>query len=314
MKDYFLTRETELIRDLDSLTDRKAIVDRILLFLIEVRSSLTDRVEHWIKKGLSYCREIDYERGLFALYVHMAYYLLMNSDYILGKSYLEKASQIDYSSLIDSREHMYFYHAHGLYYHFTGDYDQATEYFEKSLELARKLGDRDFTCQMLNNTSYGHVRKGDLKLAENQLLEAFSIIDPERNPFSVLKIMDNLGYIYIRRGEYDRAIDYLDSAFSYAGDRKIDYMFPPLYFHYGHVYEKKGDVEKAESYYRKAYEENGDTFFTEEIPLGYIRFLFSLGRKEEGERITDEVIELFRRKGLISSLDKVYHLMDEYDI
>ncbi|MDC7224614.1 MAG: tetratricopeptide repeat protein, partial [Spirochaetales bacterium] len=143
MDDYFQTREQILINDLESIDNNVEKIDRILTFLINVRSTLSERVEQWIKKTLPLCREEKYEKGLFTLYVHLAFYYLMNSSYLMGKSYLEKASQIDWSQFLHSREHMYFYHAHGLYYHFTGDSALAMEYFEKSLELARSLKDRD---------------------------------------------------------------------------------------------------------------------------------------------------------------------------
>ena len=314
MDEYYQSHERKLINELDRLHDNREKIDRIIVFIVDVRSTLSEDVEQWIKKTLPLCRQENYEKGLFSLYIHLAFYYLMNSYYPLGKSYLEKASQIDWTRFINSRDHMYFYHAHGLYYHFTGDDDLAIEYFEKSLELARRLRDDDFICQMLNNLSGYHLKNGEYRKGEALLLEAFAIINPEKNPFPALKIMDNLAYLYILLGQYEKAVDFLDSALSYARDKHIKYMYPPLHYNYAMVYERKGDTDKADEYYRLAYENNGDTYFTEDIPLGYIKFLFGQGRVDEGRLVTDETIELFRKKGLACSLDKVYHLMDEYDI
>ncbi|MDC7220925.1 MAG: tetratricopeptide repeat protein [Spirochaetales bacterium] len=314
MDEYLQAREQTLIHDLELLKDDVLKIDRIITFLIEVRATLSDRVEFWIKNTLPQCREIGYDRGLFSLLVHFAYYYLMKSDFAMGKSYLEKASQIDWSCFLHSREHMYFYHAHGVFYYYTSDRDLAMEYFDKALELARSLKDRDFTCQMLNNLASYYTKGGEYKIAEAYLLEAFSLIDPEKNPFPALKIMDNLASLYIARENYDRARDYLDTAFSYGVDRKIDYMIPSLHYNYGLICEKEGKLDEAEEFYKKAYDGNGDKNFQEDIALGYPRFLFDRKRWEEGQVLTDEIIKLFQQKGMVRSLDKVYHLMDEYDI
>ena len=314
MNEFFQSREKALIRDLNTSGGNVEKIDRIISFVIEVRSTLLGKVEFWIKEALPLCREESYDKGLFALYVHLAFYYLMTSDYPLGKSYLDKASRIDWSRFLHSREHMYFYHAHGLYYHFMGEKDLAVEYFEKSLELARNLRDSDFTSQMLNNLSSFYTESGEYQKGEALLLEAFAGINPEKNPFPALKIMDNLAYLYIQQGEYDKAVDYLESALSYAQEKSVEYMLPPINYNYGIICEKRGEVDRAEELYREAYENNGETYFMEEIPLGYSRFLFEQGRREEGIAVTDKLLELFRRKGMTGSMDKVYHLMDEYDI
>ena len=209
---------------------------------------------------------------------------------------------------------MYFYHAHGLYYHFIGDGELAIEYFEKSLELARELKDDDFICQMLNNLSHYHMKNGEYQRSEALLLEAFAIIKPNENPFPALKIMENLAHLYILQEQFEKATDYLESAFSYANEKDIRYMLAPLQHNFAIICDKRGDRERADEYFKAAYENNRDTFYVEDIPLGYIKYLMDQDRVEEGRRLTEETLEVFRAKGMTSSLDKVYHLMAEYDI
>jgi tetratricopeptide (TPR) repeat protein len=314
MGDYFQVHEQILNRDLDSIKDSGKKIDRILLFIVEVRSTLSGRVEYWIKRTLPLCKEVNYEKGLFALYVHLAYYYLMTSCYTLGKFYLDKASQLDWSRFLHKHEHMYFYHAHGEYYNFTDEKELSLEYYNKSLELAVNLDDIDFTCQMMNHISHLYIQDGEYQKSEDLLLEAFSLIDPEKNPFPALNIMGNLSSLYIQLDDYDKAKDYLKSALYYANEKEIDYMLPPLYFNYGLICEKQGDSTKADEFFKKAYESNGDTNFRDTIALGYTRFLLDQGRREEGKEKTLEIMELFRIKGMAGSLDKVFHLMDEYDI
>lgn len=314
MDDFYLAREVELEKNLGQIEDPIEKIDELISFIISVRSSLSPRVEGRIKDALPLCRSHNYEKGLFSLYTHLAFYYLMNSDYPSGKSYLDKAGQLDWSRFINSSEHMYNYHAHGLFYHFTGDRMLAMEYFENALVLARSLKNLNFTCQMLNNLSLYYLDDGDYAKAEKVLLEAFSLIDPTLNPFPAIKILDNLGKLYIFMGDYERARGYLDSGLTYAREKEIEYMIPPLNLNFGRLHEKMEEYEAAEEYLRKAYEGNGDTFFVDEIPLELIRFLFARSRKEEAKELAARTIDDFNRKGMNGSLDQVYHILDEYDI
>jgi tetratricopeptide (TPR) repeat protein len=314
MKDFYGTQEKLLIDELDLLSDPIKKIDRIISFIVHVRSTLNSGVEEWIKKYLPLCRDVNYEKGLFSLYTHLAFFYLMNSNYSLGKSYLDKAGQLDWSQFVHSSEHMYNYHAHGLYCHFMGDKELAMDYFIKSHELARALKNLDFSCQMLNNISLYHLKNKDYPNAERTLLEAFSLINPNINPIPAIKIMDNLGQLYLMTDDYDRSLDYLNSALSYAREKKIDFMLPSLYMSFGMAFEKQNKTAEAEEYLNRACELNGDTFFSHEIPIEYIKFLFSHNKQEQARELAEKTINLFREKGMTGSLDEVYHLIDEYDI
>jgi hypothetical protein len=50
MKDFYGTQEKLLIDELDLLSDPIKKIDRIISFIVHVRSTLNSGVEEWIKK------------------------------------------------------------------------------------------------------------------------------------------------------------------------------------------------------------------------------------------------------------------------
>ena len=86
-----------------------------------------------------------------------------------------------------------------------GEYDEAAVHLDRSLAIARELGDPNTTVLALVNSSYGAVASGRLERARPELEEALELCRQLDEPPSTISVLQLLAWEASLRGERERA-------------------------------------------------------------------------------------------------------------
>lgn len=96
-----------------------------------------------------------------------------------------------------------------------GDTDNALLYFNKSFNLIKKLGKKEYESLALNNMGRAYDTKGDLDRAMAYYKDALKIA---KNPKEKSTILNNISLIYVAKKDYKKAVEHLKQAYDYAGN------------------------------------------------------------------------------------------------
>ncbi|MGC8735079.1 MAG: tetratricopeptide repeat protein, partial [bacterium] len=170
----------------------------------------------------------DYQRAIEAGKKVVKLYPKNVAAYLcLGRAYSE-SGQIDLaidnlkkaeSYAIKDEDLMFIYNFLGITYERKGDLDNALFYHSKSLNLAKKLGDRNQEAFQLNNIAIIFYKKGELDKALEYYEESLRLKTNEKDKAT---IYNNIALVYVDKGDYKRAIEYLKEAIEIA-ERYGDY-------------------------------------------------------------------------------------------
>jgi tetratricopeptide (TPR) repeat protein len=140
----------------------------------------------------------------------------------------------------------------GTCYSSLGDYRRAIDHYEKSLAIAREIGDRQGEGTALGNLGTCYSSLGDYRRAidhyEKSLAIAREIGDRQGEGYA----LGNLGNCYYSLGDYPRAIDHYQQSLAIAreiGDRQGEgYALTGL----GDIYRDTGGLVRACEYFQEA--------------------------------------------------------------
>lgn len=105
-----------------------------------------------------------------------------------------------------------FYVEKGVYYQFTGKYDEAKSWFQKGLELGERYNDGKVITRSLANLGNIANYQGDYRLAADYGLKVLEISEREGDANNIAGALGNLANTYIRLNLYDRALRLLQRA------------------------------------------------------------------------------------------------------
>ena len=141
--------------------------------------------------------------------------------------------------------------AQGISFAIRANYDNAIDYFIKSLKLKEQVGDRIGVANLLNNIGIIYEDQGDYLRAIENYMQSLKIQEEIGNSKGMSNALNNIGNCYYNQNEFTRAIDYHTRSLllkEEIGDKKgISESLNNL----GLVYQKQGDFTKAlDSYVR----------------------------------------------------------------
>jgi two-component system, NtrC family, sensor kinase len=111
----------------------------------------------------------------------------------------------------------------GLLYFESNDYDHALEYYEQSLDVRRKLGDKWGEAGSLDNIGFIHFKKGNYDPAKDFCSKALSISKSIGDKKGQSNSLFRLANIYKELREYERASEYCEDSLQLRreiGDKK----------------------------------------------------------------------------------------------
>jgi serine phosphatase RsbU (regulator of sigma subunit) len=152
-------------------------------------------------------------------------------------------------------------------------YDKALEFFNKGLDIKRKLGEKNITPN-LYSISNVYRTQGKFKEAVEYLNQAFSSID-YTNPKStkyISSIYSSLGVCYRGLNNYDKSLVYYNKVDSILSPKDLDQR-ATLYNNMAALYEYKNEERKALYYQYKSYDISKKLKDLESVSICYKNFV-----------------------------------------
>ncbi|MGC8942089.1 MAG: tetratricopeptide repeat protein [Sulfurihydrogenibium sp.] len=241
--------------------------------------------------------------------------------FCLGKAY-SQTGQIDLaidnlkkaeSYTTKDDELMVIYNFLGLNYETKGDLDNALFYHSKSLNLAKKLGNREVEAYELNNIAIVFRDKGDLDKALEYYEESLRLKTNEKDKAPTY---NNIAYIYSDKGDYKSAIEYFKKAIEIA-ERYGDYHGSGMYMlNLGDTYRKVKDFKNAYYYLSeglKRVQKVGDKY-SEGWGLAYLGWYFrDKGDIKSAREYLNRAYEIFKSIGAERDASDVLKDLSELD-
>jgi len=166
-----------------------------------------------------------------------AYYYMGNTDKAFEN--LKNAEKFYYKD----EDLMYLYSWMGSAYMDIKDTDNALLYYNKSFNLIKKLGKKEYENIALNNLGEAYRMKGDLDKAMAYYKDALKIA---KKPGDKSTILNNISLIYATKKDYKKAVEYLKQAYDYAGNAGDYITQTQTQINLADVYKNLSDYQIAE--------------------------------------------------------------------
>ncbi|ADC90062.1 TPR repeat-containing protein [Thermocrinis albus DSM 14484] len=192
---------------------------------------------------------------------------------------------------------MYIYNWLGSVYDSKGDLDNALLYHSRSLDLAKKLGNRKLEATQLNNIALIFDKKGELDKALSYYEESLRL---QTNELDKAPTYNNIAVIYDKKGDYTKAIEYFKKAIDIS-TRYGDYHGSGIaMLNLGNTYRKLKDFDNAYFYLDeglKRVKKVGDKYWE---GVGYKNFgwyFMDKGDKKLAKDYLNKAYEIFKSIG-----------------
>jgi len=140
---------------------------------------------------------------------------------------------------------MYIYNNIGGILDKMGNLDDSFLYYNRSLSLAKDLGNTDMQAALLNNIAGIYDDKEELDKALSYYEESLNL---EKNEKDKAPTYNNIALIYGKKYDYQKAVEYYQKAIEIA-ERYGDYHRGSIFkSNLGNTYRKMKDYENAEKY------------------------------------------------------------------
>ncbi|MEL7039273.1 MAG: tetratricopeptide repeat protein, partial [Cyanobacteria bacterium J06592_8] len=140
----------------------------------------------------------------------------------------------------------------GNAYRRLGQYQEAIEYYQQSLTIAREIGDRNGEAASLGNLGIAYRRLGQYEKAIEYYQQSLAIFQEIGDRKGVASSLNNLGNAYFSLGQYQKAIEYHQQSLAIdreIGDRKgVASSLNNL----GNAYDSLGQYQEAIEYHQQS--------------------------------------------------------------
>jgi len=205
----------------------------------------------------------------------------------------------------------------------TGKYEKALSYFNRSLEMSKRLNAPSLISANLNEigTVYWRLGRYDETLSSHK--EALKIREKLKAPEAVATSLNNIGEVYRFLGRYDEALEYFHDSLKIVKQLKKPQRVSQSLNNIGTVYYSLGQHGKALEYYEESLAINRELKVQQDIATSRNNIAaayHSLGRYDEALSSHREALNI--RKNLKNPLDiatslnnigTVYKSLGRYD-
>ena len=231
-----------------------------------VKKSKNDSSIIFFKKSLdiyeNLTKQFD-QPGLWLKYVqtlnYVGYNLCYMAQYDESKLYLEKAKDLCFEKLgKDNKTAAQNFQAQGIFYDFTGDYQQSLEMFREALKIRIKIYGVKHSDIADTYTSIGimYAKLSNLDMSLQYFFKALDIVialNGEEDSRTAVTY-NNIGNIYKDKGDYGKALEYHQKSLAIRlkvlGEQ--NYLTASSYNNIGIVYYNIEDFEKAKENHLKS--------------------------------------------------------------
>ena len=243
-----------------------------------------------------------------------AYFCLGKAYYNVGELELAYKNLKKAEGLTNNKKGlMYIYNKIGQVLNNMDKLDDALLYYNRSLNLARELGDTYMQASVLNNIAYIFDLKGESNKAIGYYEESLSLTTNEKDKAPTY---NNIALIYYTKGDFQKAAEYFQKAIE-IGERYGKYRDVSIYkLNLGETYRKMGDYENAEKYLFEGLEgvkKVGDKYWE---ATGYVYLTWLSGDKGDIKRIKEYITRaynLYKSIGAEESAQTLLNVMKELE-
>lgn len=140
----------------------------------------------------------------------------------------------------------------GLIYMYQGDNAKAVDYFTQSLNIQKKLGDKEGIANTLNNIGLVYNEQGDYAKAIDNYNQSLKIQKEIGDKKGKANTLNNIGNIYYSLGDFAKAIDYYTQSSKTHREIGNKEGIAMSLNNIGNIYYDKRDFEKAISNYTRS--------------------------------------------------------------
>jgi class 3 adenylate cyclase/Tfp pilus assembly protein PilF len=139
----------------------------------------------------------------------------------------------------------------GLIYSRTGYNPKALQYYQRSLRIYEDIHDSSRIAAMLNNIGVICVDQGDYPMAMEYFQQCLDISEQIEDNRRVAVALNNLGLGYTDREEYDKAMDHYQRSLEINIEISNKRGMASVLEHIGHMYLAKGEYHNAIDYLQR---------------------------------------------------------------
>ena len=210
----------------------------------------------------------------------------------------------------------------GDIYQVQGRYDEALEYYQQALTIARDLGDRPGIGQALTNIGGVYAYWGQYQQALDFSTEALAIRQNIGDRAGVGETLTNIGGVYASLGQYQQALDFFSDALTILQDVGNRADEGAILNNIGFVYDRLGAYQQALSFYTEALailQDIGDRA-VESVTLNNIGVVYDrLGQYQQALSFYTEALAILQDIGnrsgegtTLNNIGAVYDNLGEY--
>lgn len=193
------------------------------------------------------------------VYLKHLIYALGNTAYgFKNKGDIKKALEY-YNKALDIAEQIqnkdgiaYSLNGIGIIYQVNGDIKQAIEYFFKSLKINEEVGDKTAIASSLNNLANIYLLQGDVKKAKEYYYKNLNIKEEIGDKGAITFALKNLGFFYSKQGELNKALEYYFKSLKLEKEIGDKAGAAISLNNIGSVYMKQNELDKALEYHLKS--------------------------------------------------------------
>ena len=144
------------------------------------------------------------------------------------------------------------YNNKGFIYYNQGDIPKGLKFILKSLDVIKKLGDKEGLATGLNNVGYIFNDLGDVEKTIDYYHQSLKIEEEIGNKEGIATSLNNIGFIYAGQGNIEKALEYYYKSLYIAQELNNKHNISRSFNNIGSVIEKKGDLNAALELYQKS--------------------------------------------------------------
>lgn len=220
-----------------SVFGQQSFIDS-LLKTIDVKTSDTIQMITLNKVAREYCNEGDYDNSFY----------YANKVLVIGYKMLPKATDPILKRAIRSNIALS-YNTIGIMHDDKGEYTQALQSYNKSLEIRKELHDLAGEAGSLNNIGLIHEQLGNYPEAIKCHFASLKVSESLSDFQSIASSYSNLGNIYSDQGDYVQALKWHNESLRIRTEQKMEGDMARSFNNIGLVYFQKGDFDQALKYH-----------------------------------------------------------------
>lgn len=170
-----------------------------------------DKTKDYATRALAASRPLGYNKGIGEGFSNMALHYLMKGDH--DECFRNLDSSLIYANagnILPLKASVY--NIKGVLFFNKGNLNEALKYFEESLSLKKKLGDKSEIAKTQSNIGSIYLKLHYHDKALENYLEVLKMDEERKDTLAMASDYNNIGIIYIDKKEFTKARTYLEKA------------------------------------------------------------------------------------------------------